>query len=345
MEYINEININEAIIHVLDNNAEEPILNEYQIELNEEVYNFIFKHIQRCLKAEELKYGVFNKDRNIVKELSQEYLSGESSLKEVSKELARQMFMIMRSKGNIPSCDILTVGFSTEVGSFLGIFKMDYIKNYMHNIEFLDGKVGIGIVPQFTGLPSSSTRIEKCAFIKKMSSDNNYDLLIIDKKNRDKSENEYGTNYFIDNYLGCKIIDNDRDKTKQFVRVTEKWVQNVFEENADKQEEVRREIKKRLKENDNINLESFSEELFNGNSEMKASFSTFAKECGVSDEIPVDKQWVDKKLKRVRLKIDKDIDLYISEEAYNDINRFEVERVGDGSINIIIKHIMNYVEK
>jgi len=50
-------------------------------------------------------------------------------------------------------------------------------------------------------------------------------------------------------------------------------------------------------------------------------------------------------LKRVRLKIDKDIDLYISEEAYNDINRFEIERVGDGSINMKIKHIINYTEK
>jgi len=28
MEYINEININEAIIHILDNNSDEPVLNE-----------------------------------------------------------------------------------------------------------------------------------------------------------------------------------------------------------------------------------------------------------------------------------------------------------------------------
>ena len=59
MEYIKEININEAIIHVLDNNADEPILNEYALDLDEEKYNFLLKHIQRCLKDEELKYGVF----------------------------------------------------------------------------------------------------------------------------------------------------------------------------------------------------------------------------------------------------------------------------------------------
>lgn len=346
MEYINEININEAVIHILDNNSDEPVLNEYPLELTEEVYTFIFKHIQRCLKDEELKYAFFNKERNIVKEVCQEYLNGENNLINISKELASQMFILMRSKGNIPSCDLLTVSFTTEYGAFIGIFKMDYIKNYMHNVEFVDGKIGIDIVPQFTGLPSSSSRIQKCAFIKTLASNNEYDLLVIDKQNKsNKENNEYGANYFIDNYLGCTIIENERDKTKQFLKVAEKWTQNALNENAEGQEIVRREVKKRLKEDEAIDLNNFVEEVFKDNDALKENFRTFAIESGVSETVALDKQWVEKKLKRVRLKIDKDIDLYISEEAYNDINKFEIERVGDGSINMIIKHIISYTEK
>ncbi|MEG1254209.1 nucleoid-associated protein [Clostridium sp.] len=346
MEYINEININQAIIHILDNNADEPLLNEYPLELTEEVYTFVFKHIQRCLKDEELKYAVFNKERNIVKEVSQEYLSGENNLIDISKELASQMFILMRSKGSIPSCDLLTVAFTTECGAFLGIFKMDYIKNYMHNVEFVEGKIGIDIIPQFTGLPSSSSRIQKCAFIKNIASDNEYDLLVIDKQSKNnKDNNDYGANYFIDNYLGCTVIENERDKTKQFLKVAEKWTQTALNENAEGQEIVRREVKRRLREEDSIDLNTFTEEVFQNDKEMKENFKTFAKESGVSEKIDLDKQWVEKKLKRVRLKIDKDIDIYISEEAYNDINRFEIERVGDGSINMLIKHITNYTEK
>ncbi len=346
MEYINEININEAVIHILDNNADEPILNEYPLELTEEVYTFVFKHIQRCLKDEELKYAMFNKERNIVKEISKEYLDGENNLLNVSKELASQMFILMRSKGNIPSCDLLSVAFTTEHGKFLSIFKMDYIKNYMHNVDFVDGKVGINIIPQFTGLPASSSRIQKCAFIKTVNGDNAYDLLVIDKKSKgSKENNEYGTNYFIDNYLGCKIIENERDQTKQFLKVAEKWTQKALNENAEGQETVRREVKRRLKEEDSIDLVKFSEEVFQNDDAMKENFKTFAKESGVSEKVDLDKQWIEKKLKRVRLKIDKDIDLYISEEAYNDMNKFEIERVGDGSINMIIKHVINYTEK
>ncbi|WP_010294315.1 nucleoid-associated protein [Clostridium senegalense] len=344
MQYIKEINIIEAVIHVLDNNSDEPILNEFALELNDEIYAFLMKHIQRCLKDEELKYAFFSEDRNIVKELSQEFLNGENNIINVSKEFAKQMFMLMRSKGNIPSCDLVTVSFTTEYGLFICIFKMDYIKNYMHTIEYVDNKIGIDIVPQFTGLPSSSSRIQKCAFIKTIDADNEFDLMIIDKQSKNKNAEDYGSNYFIDNFLGCKIIDNERDMTKNFVKVAEKWTKNNFNENASDQEKVRSHIKQSLKE-ENIDLNQFSEEAFKDNDELKESFKTFAKEQGVSEKITVDKEWVEKKLKRIRLKIDKDLDLYISEEAYRDLNRFEIKRNGDGSINMVLKHIMNYEEK
>ena len=345
MEYIKEVNINEAIIHVLDNNADEPILNEYALDLDEEKYNFLLKHIQKCLKDEDLKYGVFNEDRNIVKDLSQEYLNGENNLLVVSKELARQMFTLMRSKGSIPSCDLIVVSFTTEYGPILGIFKMDYIKNYVHTIEFVDNKLGIDIVPQYTGLPGSSQRIQKCAFLKPIRKENNFDLMVIDKKSKSKENEENSSNYFIENYLGCTTFDNKRDITKNFVKAAEKFTQNTFPENADKAEAVRSTIKRKLKEEDTIDVRELSQQMFPENHETKEKFVEFITERGISENINLDKEWIDKKLKRVRLKIDKDIDLYVDEETYNDNSRFEIQRNGDGTINMVIKHVSNYVQK
>ena len=39
------------------------------------------------------------------------------------------------------------------------------------------------------------------------------------------------------------------------------------------------------------------------------------------------------------------IDLYINEETYHDSNKFEIVRNGDGSINLIVKNVINYIEK
>ena len=69
MEYINDINIQEAVIHILDSNSTEPILIEYTLELREDIYKFLHKHIEKCLKDEELKTAIFNSERRIVKEI------------------------------------------------------------------------------------------------------------------------------------------------------------------------------------------------------------------------------------------------------------------------------------
>lgn len=346
MDYVNDININEAVLHILDNNASEPILNEYKLELSEDTYKFIFKHIEKCFKDEELKYAKFNSERNIVKEIVQDYLNGiDDDLIELSKELARQLFSILKSNNSIPSCDLVVVSIVTDQGPMIGILKMDYVKNFTHQIDFVEDKIGIGIVPQDAGLPGSGQKIQKAAFIKPIRDEDDYNLMILDKQKKSKDEDEYGANYFVNSFLGCTIVVNDRDMTKSFLKAAETWTRNNFAEDAVKAEEIRTTVKSKLKEDEIVNIKELSEQLFKDTPTVKEDFNTFVSTAAQNFEIQVDKAWVDKKLKRVRLKIDKEIDIYIDEETYHDNNKFEIQRNGDGSINMIIKHVMNYIEK
>jgi hypothetical protein len=345
LEYVNEVNLNGATIHILDNNSEEPVYNEYELKLVDETYEYILKHIQKCFKDEELKYAVFNSERNIVKDISQEYFNGETDLITTSKEIANQLFVLMKSNGSIPSCDLMVVSISTEYGLMLALLKMDYVKNYTHSIDFVENKIGINITPQFVGLPSGGQRLQKCAFIKPLKDENKFDLMVIDKQSKSKEAEDYGSNYFINNFLGCSIINNERDATRNFIKTTEKWTRDNLKDNADKAEMVRTSIKKKLKEEDNVNINELSQEIFGDNTEESQKFVEYAKERGITDNVEVDKQWVDNKFKRVRLKIDKEIDIYIDAEAYTDNSKFEIVRNGDGTINMLIKHVKNYIEK
>jgi hypothetical protein len=345
LEYVNEVNLNGATIHILDNNSEEPVYNEYELKLVDETYEYILKHIQKCFKDEELKYAVFNSERNIVKDISQEYFNGETDLITASKEIANQLFVLMKSNGSIPSCDLMVVSISTEYGLMLALLKMDYVKNYTHSIDFVENKIGINITPQFVGLPSGGQRLQKCAFIKPLKDENKFDLMVIDKQSKSKEAEDYGSNYFISNFLGCSIINNERDATRNFIKTTEKWTRDNLKDNADKAEMVRTSIKKKLKEEDNVNINQLSQEIFGDNTEESQKFVQYAKERGITDNVEVDKQWVDNKFKRVRLKIDKEIDIYIDAEAYTDNSKFEIVRNGDGTINMLIKHVKNYIEK
>ncbi len=249
MEYIKEVNINEAIIHILDSNANSPILNEYKLGLDDENYKFILKHVEKCLKDQQLRYAKFNNERNIVKEISQEYLNGQNDLLTISKELAKQLFVLMKGNDNIESCDLMIVSISTEYGPMLGILKMDYIKNYIHVIDTVENKIGINITPEFTGLPMTASKIKKCAFIKPIREDQEFNLMLIDKQKKSKDSEEYGSNYFIKNYLGCNVIENERDMTRQLVENTDKFIKDNIDDvkTAVKTKDLLREkLKKRI---------------------------------------------------------------------------------------------------
>lgn len=343
MEYIKEININEAVIHILDHNLDEPILNEFRLDLTEDIYMFLYKHIQKILKDEELKYARFKEGKNIVKGVTREYLSGHNNILEISKELAKQMFSLMKSKGSISSCDLIVVSISTEYGPMIGILKIDYVKNYMHTVETVDKKIDINIMPQTTGLPARSSKIGKSAFIRCTPNDEGVELMILDKQKR-LGEKHTGTDYFIDNYLGCEVMINERDMTKGFLMATEKWNRENLGDNTEQAQRLRRKIKKKLIEEKNIDLEKLSEEIFNEH-ESREKFKDYIKSYGIEKDIAIDREWMDKKLKKIRLKIDGDIDLYMTSKTYMDDTRFNIEKNNDGSLNMIIKNISSCIEK
>lgn len=343
MDKIVDVIINEAVIHVLDNNADEPVLNEFKLELNESIYKFILSHIYKIFKDDNLKYAFFNsKEGNIIRDLSQEYLNGYDDLLSVSKEFSNQLFTLMKSNIAIPSCDLLVVSISTEYGPMIGIIKLDFIKHYTHKIDFVENKIGVNIAHIPTGLPVNK-KVSKAAFIKPVRVEQEYDLLVLDKVSA-KNNDEYGANYFVDNFLGCNLIDNDRDRTRAFIGAMETWTRSNLNGDAAKAEKIRTFVREQLKLNDQINVYDLAPVILPKEKEAQKDLIGFMQSQELED-VQVDKEYLEKKLRKVKIKISSDIDISITEEAYKDINKFQVVDNGDGSIHMIIKNIERYLEK
>lgn len=341
MDKIRDISIQEAVLHVLDNNSDEPILNSYLMELNGDVYRFILSHIERILKDENLKYALFKDKDTAVKEASQDYLNGQIDLISASNHIAESLFDIMKVNSNIPSCDLLVVSFSTEYGPMVGILKIDYVKQYTHKINVIDEIVGIKITPVTTGLPATK-KVQKVAFIRPIRDGQEYDLLVLNKGTTKDSE-EYGANYFVDNFLGCALVNNDRDKTRTFLAAVEIWTRSNFKNEAVQAEKIRSAVKEKLKENDEINIYNLAAEILSYG-ETRTDFIAYMQKYDL-EEFPVDKEYLEKKLSKLKIKVSSGIDLSITEDDYRDINKFEVRDNGDGSITMMIKNIENYVER
>ncbi|MDQ0150698.1 nucleoid-associated protein [Eubacterium multiforme] len=339
MEYIYDINVNEAVIHVLDTNAGEPLLTEYLLDLSENNYKYIYKEIERCLKNEELKYAKFNEGRSIIKEVTRDYLNAnEDNLVNISKDIARQMFAIMNGNVNIPSCDLIVASITTDQGPMIAVLKVDHTNNFIHKIDYINNKICVQIASESVGINKSS----KAAFIKPLRENENYNLMVLDKQRKTKNEDEYGANYFINNFLDCSIVANERDNTKAFLKASENWIRGYLSDSPDQATSIRDKIRTALKEDEAINVDGFVES--NIPKDYKENFKmTVLKR--VEDEFKIDKTYVEKKLRRIRLKIDNGIDVYIDDDSYNDKSKFEIVRNGDGTVNIVLKHVRNIIEK
>lgn len=343
MKYINDINIQEAIIHVLDSNGDEPILNEYKLDLDEHSYKYIYKQMEKCIRDDELKLAKFNYERNIVRDSVKEYYKGDINFIDLSKLLAQNLFCILKSNSFIPACDLIIASIITDQGPMIAILKLDFIKNIMHDIDFIENKVGISLKTKDICLPGSYNKIEKAAFINIFNPKDEVNLLFLDKNRRKNNDDEYGAEYWINNFLGCSQVISERDQTKNFINLSEKWIRQNYFDNAERAEEIRTAIRNFLEEKEVIDIDEFSKEIIRDPGEIenfKMLISAY-----VDEEIKIDKKYAEKKKKKIKLKIDNDIEINISQEAYKDVSKFNISKNGDGSINMIIKNVINYIEK
>lgn len=336
-----DFSIQEAVITILDKGGEEPVLNEYPLELNEAVHNFLYKHIEKCFKSDSLRFGKFNPQVNAVKDIATRLLRNEENIIDSSKLLSNMLFSIMQNDDGIESCDLVTITLATSRGSMVAIMKFDYAKNFMHHIDFVEEKINIGITPVKTGLPSS---IQKAAFVKPNDNDG-FDLYFIDENRKNKDSADFNIHYWVNNFLNCVEIVNAKSTTMSFVKASEQWIRAVRLDNAKKSEEIRSAIREKMLEEEDISIENLATEIFEDDVDKAASFKEYMSSLNFEDNIKIDKPTAIKKLNKIKIKIDKDITLSIDRDSYNDGSKFEITENDDGSINMILKNITSYIEK
>ncbi|EGT0013569.1 nucleoid-associated protein [Clostridium perfringens] len=337
MEYINDINIKKAVIHILENDGTNPILNENLLELNEDTYKFLYKHIEKTLKDNKIKYARFIEKDNELKDICYNILEDKISLLEGSKRIANQLYSIMRSNNTIPSCDLIIAEILTDIGPFIGILKIDFIENYGHKIEN-----SIISIAQSQGLPKSGQKIQKAAFIRPKKFSREFDLLVLDKMKKVKGEEEYAINYFIHQFLGCNLVTNERDMTKNFIDYTEKWVMDNIKDTTEALN-IQKLVKDKLKNDSEIDIYEFVEDIGDVSNNKQALIEKF--ENSNLTEVKVDKDWVEKKFEKVVLNLDDKIKISMQEEDYTDPNKFEIIKNGDNTINVVLKFIKDIAIK
>ncbi len=336
MRNIEEIVINKVALNVLDRENNTTVLTDKELELTEEVYEYFESHLLKVLKDEEAKPAYFGEEKNIVKDLCKEIFEDEELFVDNSNKLSQYLFRCIGTDEKESSGDMAVCLFESQEGKFLAILKLNFANSYCHYIKDNGGNPIVTVGVNRTGLPGLSQKVSKAAVIREFKDDGNYNMLVSD---RDKE------GVFINSFLKCTFTRDRRENTRIINRVSEQFARKAFKDNAQEAERFRTRLSDHLRNQDSFDVQKVSEENFS-DIMVKNEFKAVMVSEGITEnDVPIDREWAEKKLKKKRLKVDKSIELYIDSEVYNDKEKFQIKRNGDGTIDIILKNVKNYIER
>lgn len=336
MRNIDEIIINKVVLNVLDRENNDVILADKELELTEKVYEYFESHILKILKDEEARFACFGEEKNIVKDMCNEIFEDEEQFADISSKLSGYMFKCMGADEKESSGDMAACLFESQEGRFLAILKLNFINSYCNFVRDNEGTPEVTVGVNHSGLPGLSHKVSRAVVIREAKDEGRYNMLVLD---RDKE------GFFINSFLKCSFIRDRQENTRIISRVSEQFARKAFKDNAQEAEQFRTRLSDYLRNEDRFDVYKVAEENFNDIMVKNEFKAVMANEGIIENDVPIDREWAEKKLKRKRLKVDKSIELYIDNEVYKNKDKFQIKRNGDGTIDIILKNVKNYIER
>ena len=301
--------INKFIIHVLDKNSEFPILNDVENTITPETDAFYQKVIRRILRDDDLRKAKFDSYQdNEIRICADHILNEEPSFVVSSQGIARFLFDSMKINAELESCDLAVVLYTHKDQKGVAIIKLDYKKLYTHDIGYDDDKqaVSIKMVTNDIGIQDSQK--------------------------------------IVTDFIKAHKVKDEKFLTKSFRNTTENWITNAYGNNVKEAEGIRSILNHTLKEGNDVSISKFIKESIS-DPERQESYKELLEEKEINEDFPIDKTWVEKKLKRRSIKTNTGFDIKGLLEDFEDPMKYTITQNPDGTVDIRIKNIEFYEEK
>lgn len=332
--------INKYITHVLSKDSDVPIINDFEGIISQSVDKFLQKSIKKVSRDSDLRKAVFNNyNDNLIKNCCESMIYDKSTFVENSKEIAAYLFDIMKVNAELESCDLVICLYTVKDEKYIAILKLDYRNTYNHHITCEDDKLNIQIIQNEVAI-HENIKIKQATIIGVNGINDEYQLRVLDKD----SEKEDIESKWITEFLNIEKIKDDTYKTKVFKKASETWITNALSTDIKQAEDARSVLNYMLKEKDYIDIATFADKAID-NEELKESFIEHMADKDITGSISIDKKWVERNLKKRKIKTDTGFDINGDLVDFEDPMKYRVTQNRDGSIDITIKNIKFYEEK
>lgn len=325
-----EIQIEQAILHVLDTNIDMPVLSDVLLELSEDVKNFIITRIDKFLSGDDYKCCSFEENS----EFSSLIQSGSDNFVAVTQQLARRLFDIMKRNPDILSADVMFAIAVIDGNTYLFLDKMNYRETYIHHFENTDGLKNNSIIRQRTVLPSPKSKIDEAALVNLEDGS----IKLIERKFEIDGSKDF---YLSACYLQCSNSISAKQKLAVITDTVKSINQKYYENDKDVQNHVASVLYNEVSENKETTIEDLCDNFYGDSASVKQEFiqELKTKNVDVRDTLKVSPGIV-RKLEKQSIKTSSGIEIKIPIELYENEDSVEFINNPDGTISILVKNIM-----
>ncbi len=312
--------ISKFIIHKVGNkfNSATNIFSEDVITFDEESYElmkpFLLKSFGNVAESFRFNHHA-NIELNELNNYTSEIFTDNSTFVDISKHIVNHLYEQSNS-AQIKTGDVIIalfedIEYKDVVTQAIGIFKIENKINFFQTFmekDSLDVFVQQGI---------STKKLDKGCLIINSSDAEGRVILSVDNNN-------YDAQYWGKNFLNVKYADDNNQHTQNYIEMCKDFSEEIIKEDFGVQEKSKFLAKTVdfFKENEDVNIEDFKEEVFEENEDFKPLFDDYKKQFEELNDVLVRNQFAisDIVLKKQKQKMKTEIKLDTNIEIKLDID-------------------------
>lgn len=324
-----EIQIEKAVLHVLDKNSSMPIFSEELLDLTDDaIYNFISMNLKKMCDDNSTKTGKLSETNELFESIEQI----DEKFVEISREIADKLYRIMMQQDSIPSADLLVAIATIDGKRMLGIVKLNYKEGFTHFVDYTNTATSNKIIKHKVIFATEGQKTDEGVMIDLV----NHKVMITEKEYLIDGDK---INYFSEIFLKCKVEISKNEAVKIVNKVAKEINKKYFDSDFTKDVAVKETIHDEIQETSKINICTIAKKAFGDNKEIQEEYIEEVKKAGVKEEITFAGEEPEKKFSKHKIKTDNGIELSIPTDIYKDKNAVEFINNPDGTISILITNV------
>lgn len=332
------ININKAILHILDFNSGVTVFSEQELDIaSNSVAAFLTKHIEKSYQDQNAKTGTFFPNSKF-KEKVTDYLTGMLDFTSFSVYAAELMYAAIAQADTAASTDLLVCDFTIDSSRAIALLKCNNKIGFIHQVVQENDKIKNDIINHYAILPGLAQKLDEYALIDA----NTLAITFVDKK---RSVNGVETYVIADQILEC----NSRISPKETIELVSAITRTVAENHGTSTVEAVAKAKNYIVENTGISEQldpvALGKEVFSASPIMQAEYIKEVESAGIAETVKIDKDFAVKKGRNHKIKTDTGIEITFPVDYFQSNEYIEFVNNPDGTISIQLKNIGSITNK